>query len=289
MTIIVGALIVLGFVIGGYMMAHGHLLVLFQPAEFLIIGGAAGGAFIISTPIHTIKAIISSLMASITGKGVKRELFMDLLRVLHEFSSLARKAGILSIEKHTEDPANSAIFKKLNGHKLLVGYLCDSLRLVVTGISQSELTDMLDSDMEVREAENHEPGDALATTADSLPGLGIVAAVLGIIITMNSIGGDSAAVGKHVASALVGTFLGVLLCYGFVGPLANVVKGDMHKQLVLLKVARNGVLSLSEGAHPLMVCELARRSIPETLRPSFKEMEEALRAKEQAQKQDGGK
>lgn len=284
MTIIIGSLIVIGFVITGYLMAHGHLLVLFQPAEFLIIGGAAGGAFIISTPLHTIKAIISALISRITGKSVKRELFMDLLKVLHELSSLARKAGILAIEKHTEDPTNSEIFKRISSHKLLVGYLCDSLRLVVTGISQSELVEMLDSDMEVREAESHEPGDALATTADSLPGLGIVAAVLGIIITMNSIGGDSSEVGKHVASALVGTFLGVLMCYGFVGPLANVVKSEMQKQLILLKVARNGVLSLSEGAHPLMVCELARRSIPETLRPSFTEMEEALRAKEQAQK-----
>jgi len=287
MTVIVGSIIVLACVTGGYLLAHGNIMVLMQPAEVLIICGAAAGALVIGTPFHTLKNIFKSIISGLLGKSGSRKVFMDLLQVLHEFSSLARKSGILAIEKHTESPNESDILKKVGNDETLIEYLCDSLRLVVTGVSQTELAEMLDLDMEIRESESEQPGDALANTADSLPGLGIVAAVLGIIISMNSIGGDAASVGKHVAAALVGTFLGVILCYGFVGPLANVVKSDLHKRLILLKAARNGILSLSEGTHPLMVCESARRSIPEALRPTFKEMEEALSSKAQAQKADG--
>jgi len=204
---------------------------------------------------------------------------MDLLRVLFDLATLSRSNGILAMEKHVESSEESDILSSISTRHELIEFLCDSLRLVVLGISPMELTNMLDADLEVREEEAHEPGAALANVADALPGLGIVAAVLGIIITMGSIGGDSAAVGMHVAAALVGTFLGVLLSYGFVGPLANVVKGEGQRGLILMKVARTGVLSLSTGINPMMVCESARRSIPEDDRPGFKEMEETLRGK----------
>jgi chemotaxis protein MotA len=167
--------------------------------------------------------------------------------------------------------------KRVLTRKALADFMCDSLRLVLLGIPTEELVVMLDSDIEIREEESHEPHEALSAIADSLPGLGIVAAVLGIIITMGSIGGEASAVGKHVAAALVGTFLGVLLCYGFVGPLARTVKTQLFGEFVLIKVARTGILSLSVGANPIMICEAARRAIPVAERPEFKHMEDTLR------------
>jgi chemotaxis protein MotA len=276
-NIIIGFVIVIVCVIGGYLFANGTLSVLLQPAELIIIGGAAAGALIIGTPSHVMKKIVSSIKAGVSGKGSGPTGYMDLLRVLFELATLSRSNGILAMEKHVENPGESDILGKIGHRHELVEFLCDSLRLVVLGISPVELSGMLDSDLEVREEESQEPADSLANTADALPGLGIVAAVLGIIITMNSIGGDSASVGKHVAAALVGTFLGVLLSYGFVGPLARVVRAEGMKDLVLMKVARTGILSLSTGINPMMVCESARRSIPEALRPGFKVMEDTLR------------
>ena len=277
MNIVVGFVIVIACVIGGYVLAHGTMAVLFQPAELIIIGGAALGALLIGTPGHVMKKIGASIKSGLSGKGSGPGGYMDLLRVLFELATLSRSNGILAMEKHVETPHESDILAKINQKHGLVEFLCDSLRLVVLGISPVELSGMLDADLEVREEESQEPADSLANTADALPGLGIVAAVLGIIITMNSIGGDSAAVGKHVAAALVGTFLGVLLSYGFVGPLARVVRNEGMKDLVLMKVARTGILSLSTGINPMMVCESARRSIPEALRPGFKDMEDTLR------------
>ena len=277
MNIVAGFVVVIAAVVGGYVLAHGTLAVLFQPAELIIIGGAAAGALVIGTPGHVMKKIGASIKAGVGGKGAGPGGYMDLLKVLFELATLSRSNGILAMEKHVENPDQSDILAKINHKHTLVEFLCDSLRLVVLGISPAELSGMLDSDLEVREEDSQEPADALANTADALPGLGIVAAVLGIIITMNAIGGDSASVGKHVAAALVGTFLGVLLSYGFVGPLARVVRNEGMKDLVLMKVARTGILSLSTGINPMMVCESARRSIPEALRPGFKEMEDTLR------------
>jgi chemotaxis protein MotA len=277
MVILVGVLIVTGCVLGGYMLAHGQMFVLVQPAELIIIGGAALGSLIIGTPMHTIKKIGSTLKGALGGKGKDQNIHMSILSVLYELSSLVRTEGILAMEDHVEKSADSKILQKIGHKNDLIEFLCDSLRLVLLGIGTDELMEMLDSDLEVREEIGGEPAAALSTVADSLPGLGIVAAVLGIIITMNSIGGESAMVGKHVAAALVGTFLGVLLAYGFVGPLANVVKTVGHEEMILMKVARNGVLSLAVGTNPLMVCESARRAIPEFQRPSFKKMEDSLR------------
>jgi chemotaxis protein MotA len=275
--ILIGLIIVIVSVVGGFLLAKGQLLVLFQPAEFVVICGAAAGAFVIGTPIPIIKKIFRAIGAGVRGKK-DHGIHMDLLRVLYELAMLVRKEGILAIEQHVENPQDSQIMKRVLQRKGLADFMCDSLRLVLLGIPTEELVVMLDSDVETRDDESHEPHDALAAIADSLPGLGIVAAVLGIIITMGSIGGDSAAVGKHVAAALVGTFLGVLLCYGFLAPLARVVKTELHGDLVLIKVARTGILSLSVGANPIMICESARRSIPVFERPEFKEMEDTLRA-----------
>lgn len=279
MAVIIGMIVVMGSVIGGYLIGHGNLAVLFQPGEFLTIGGAALGSLIISTSLHTIKEIIGALKNRLTGKGHGQKFIMDVIWVLNQLSSQARREGLLVFEQHAEDPEKSFILQKIIKQHELVGFICDALRLISIGLSTEELTEILNADIETREAENAEPAEAVTTVADALPGLGIVAAVLGIIVTMNSIGGDTATVGKHVASALVGTFLGVLLAYGFVGPIAHVVKQEKAWEIILLKVVRNGMISVSSGLNPFVVCESARRSIPESLRPSFKEMETSLNAK----------
>jgi chemotaxis protein MotA len=270
-------MLVIVCVSGGYFLAHGNFLVLLQPAEFMIIMGAAVGAFIIGTPLPIMKKVARGIATGVTGKGGGHALYMNLLKVLYEFGSLVRKEGILAMENHVENAANSEILRDINHRVELVDFMRDSLRLVLMGIPTEDLVRMIDTDIEVREEESNEPHEAVAVIADSLPGLGIVAAVLGIIITMNSIGGESATVGKHVAAALVGTFLGVLLSYGFVGPLARVVKNEVHRDLVLMRVARVGILSISLGDNPLIICESARRAIPMAERPEFKLMEDTLR------------
>ena len=279
MFIIVGFIVVIVAVTGGYFLAHGNFVVLFQPAEFLIIMGSAAGAFIIGTPVPIMKKVFAAIASGVTGKSGGHKLYMSLLKVLYEFGSLVRKEGILAMENHVENAKGSEILRDINHRTELVDFMRDSLRLVLMGIPTEDLARMIDTDIDVREEESAEPHEALSTIADSLPGLGIVAAVLGIIITMNSIGGESATVGKHVAAALVGTFLGVLLCYGFVGPLARVVKTECHHDLVLMRVARVGILSISLGDNPLIICESARRAIPMDERPDFKTMEDTLKKK----------
>ncbi|NLH49414.1 MAG: flagellar motor stator protein MotA [Myxococcales bacterium] len=278
MQIVFGLVFVVICVIGGYLFAHGNLAVLYQPAELIIIGGAALGSLFISTPRSTIKQMGKAIAGGIKRKSSAPQ-YLNLLKVLFDLATLVRKEGILALENHVENTDSSPILSNLSKHKDLLDYMCDSLRLVLIGIEFEELSGMLEVDLETREEEAEEPGTALSTVADALPGLGIVAAVLGIIITMGSIGGDTAEVGKHVAAALVGTFLGVLLSYGFVGPLAHVVKSEMMHGLVLMRIAKIGIIGLSMGANPLMVCESARRAIPETDRPTFKLMEDTVRGK----------
>jgi len=279
MTVIIGLVIVFASVIVGYLLAHGQLLVLWQPAEFVVILGAAAGSLVVSTPFHVMKTIVKALVNKLKGKGQGGKFIMDVIWVLHQLASQARREGLLVFEHHAENPKESWILQKIIHHEALVGFVCDALRLIALGLATEELTEILNSDIETREAESKEPGEAVTTVADALPGLGIVAAVLGIIITMGAIGGDSAAVGKHVASALVGTFLGVLMAYGVVGPIATVVKKEMEREIMLLKVIRNGMISVSNGLNPFVVCESARRSIPEAVRPSFKKMEAELNVK----------
>ncbi len=278
MNVVIGTVVVLVSVVVGYLFAHGNLAVLYQPSEFIIIVGAASGAFFIGTPMHTIKRVGKGIVSGITRKKGNAP-YMALLQVIYDLSTLARKEGILALEQHVDNASTSKVFSNISNDKKLLEYISDSVRMVLIGIEISDLSEMLEVDLETRENESLEPHSSLSTIAESLPGLGIVAAVLGIIITMNSIGGDSAEVGKHVAAALVGTFLGVLLCYGLVGPLARVVKFEMHHEMMMLKIAKVGVIGLSLGNNPMIVCEAARRVIPENVRPSAENMEEVLRRK----------
>lgn len=281
MFAIIGIVVVIGAVIGGYLMEHGHLEVLFQPAELVIIGGAALGTLLIANPLPTIIAIIHGLLGVMKGSPHTKKSYLDSLKMLNDIFSYARKNGMNKLEADVDDPAKSQLFSKypmlLKNHHAL-HFICDSLRTAISGgVSHFELDQVMESDMEVHHHEANEPVHALQQVSDALPGLGIVAAVLGVVITMGSIGGPPAEIGHKVGAALVGTFLGILLCYGFLGPLATNMQKINDAENEFLKFLRAGVMAFIKGAAPILAVEFARRQIPGHVRPSFKEMEGACR------------
>ena len=281
MFAIIGIVIVIGAVIGGYLMEHGHLEVLMQPAELVIIGGAALGTLLIANPISTVIAIIHGLIGVLKGSPYSKKFYLDALKMLNEIFGYARKNGMNKLEADVDDPAKSALFSKypalIKNHHAL-HFVCDTLRTAISGgVSHFELDQVMECDMEIHHHEANEPVHALQQVSDALPGLGIVAAVLGVVITMGSIGGPPAEIGHKVGAALVGTFLGILLCYGFLGPLATNMQKMNDGQMEYLKFLRAGVMAFIKGAAPILAVEFARRQIPGHVRPTFKEMEGACR------------
>jgi chemotaxis protein MotA len=282
MFAIIGIVVVFGCVVAGYLMEHGNLRVLLQPAELVTILGAAIGTVLIANPLHILKQIAGGMGGVFSGSKYNKQAYIDSLKMLYELLNKARKDGLMALEGDVEEPDKSPMFAK--GPKVLKNhhvrdFVCDSLRMAITGVDAFDLDQMLDLDLEVH---HHQAGlapAALTSMADSLPGLGIVAAVLGIVITMSALGGPPEEIGKKVAAALVGTFLGILLCYGLVGPIAaSMVKlaDDEHAYLYVLRVL---IVSFLKGTAPIMAVEVARRAIPGHVRPSFKEVETACRNK----------
>lgn len=282
MFIIIGAVIVLASVIGGYLIEHGNLSVLVQPAELLIIGGAAVGSLIIASPLKVIKNIIKSVLKALTSKGYSKADYMDALLMLSEIFSKIRKEGLVSIETDVDNPEESKIFsghpKFLKNHHA-VSIVTDTLRTVMTtSISSYELESLLDNELDAHHEEGAAPAKSLNNVADSLPGLGIVAAVLGVVLTMAKMKEPPEVLGESIGAALVGTFLGVLLCYGFVGPLARNLDQLVNEDKEYLVVLKVGLVSFIGGAAPQIAVEFARRAIPGHAKPSFIEVEDALRA-----------
>jgi chemotaxis protein MotA len=278
---IVGIVIVLGAIAGGYLMEHGKLLVLMQPAELIIIFGAAVGTVIVGNPLPTLMQIVKGLLAVFTGSPFTKTFYLEHLKMVYELFNLARKSGTAKLEEDVDNPTKSAVFSKypkfLKSHHALA-FLCDTLRMAVSGgVEALDIDAMMEVDLEVHHRESHEPVGALATMADSLPGLGIVAAVLGVVITMGSLGGPKEEIGHKVASALVGTFLGILLCYGVFGPLSAAMSKQNDAEGHYFGFLRMAGLAFVKGLSPMMAVELARRSIPTSVRPSFQEMEAACR------------
>jgi chemotaxis protein MotA len=280
MFAIIGIVVVFGSVIGGFLMEHGNLKVLIQPNELVTIGGAAIGTVLIANPLHILKKIAGGIGGVFGGSKFTKQAYLDSLKTLYELLNKARKDGLMSLEGDVEEPDKSAILSKapkvLKDHHAR-DFVCDSLRMAITGVDPFDLDQMLDLDLEVHHHQAALPTAALSNMADSLPGLGIVAAVLGIVITMGALGGPPEEIGKKVAAALVGTFLGILMCYGLIGPIAsNMVKisDDEHAYLYVLRVL---VVSFLKGAAPIMAVEVARRAVPGHVRPSFKELEAACR------------
>jgi chemotaxis protein MotA len=284
MFAIVGILIVFGAVIGGFLMEKGQLAVLVQPAELLIIAGASIGTLLVANPLHILKEIVAGVLGVIKGKQIGKERYLTTLRMMYQFLNKVRKQGLLSVEDDVEKPEASAVFKEypefLRDHAAR-DFLCDTLRMAITGgVEPFDMDQMMELDMEVHHHGATLPVAALSSTADALPGLGIVAAVLGVVITMGALGGPPEEIGHKVAAALVGTFLGILLCYGVAGPLAaNMAKSaDEHNEY--LHVLRVLMLSFLKGSAPIIAIEMGRRAIPAHVRPSFDEMEK--RCKQQA-------
>jgi len=281
MFVIIGILLVFGAVIGGFLMEHGNIRVLLQPAELLIIGGAASGTILIANPLHILKKIMGGLVATLKGSRFTKERYLESLKMMYEFLNKARKEGLVGIEGDVEEPSKSAIFSKypkfLNDHHIR-DFVCDTMRTAITGgVEPFDFDQMMEIDMEVHHQQTSKPISALSTTADSLPALGIVAAVLGVVITMGALGGPPEEIGQKVAAALVGTFLGILLCYGLVGPLAaNMAAAaeDEHAHLLVLRIL---MASFSKGMAPIIAVEMARRAIPGHVRPGFLEVEKACR------------
>jgi chemotaxis protein MotA len=274
--------VVLVSVLGGFLMEGGNFLVLMQWAEYVIIGGSAGGALLIATPKSTVTKIISYSLGSLKSSAVSKASFLELLQLLYEIFQTARIKGLLTLEGHVEKPEESELFAKypafLHNHHTLE-FLVDSLKLmVVGGVPPLELETLLESDLEIQGEESKKPSHALARTADSLPGLGIVAAVLGIVLTMQAIGGPASEVGHKVGAALVGTFLGVLMCYGFFQPLSAQIEYQAELGELYMHSIKAGVVAYAKGMPPIVAVEFARRVIVTEHRPSFAEVEEACRA-----------
>ncbi|HMK60336.1 MAG TPA: flagellar motor stator protein MotA [Dissulfurispiraceae bacterium] len=282
MFVIIGSIIVLLSVIGGYLMEHGNLSVLVQPAELVIIGGAAVGSLIIASPLKVIKDIMKSIIRALTNKGYSKADYLDALVMLNEIFSKIRKEGLVSIEADVDSPEESKIFgshpKFLKNHHA-VNLVTDTLRTVMTtSISSYELETMLDNELDTHHEEGMAPSKSLANVADSLPGLGIVAAVLGVVLTMGKMKEPPEVLGHSIGAALVGTFLGILLSYGFSAPLSRNLETIVNEDKEYLTVLKVGLVSFIGGAAPQIAVEFARRAIPGHCKPAFVEVEETLRA-----------
>jgi chemotaxis protein MotA len=277
MFAIIGIVIVFGAVIGGFLMEKGHIAVLVQPAELLIIAGAATGTLLVANPLHILKGILAGLKGVLSGSKFGKQRYLNLLKMMYMFLNKVRKEGLLSVENDVEKPKESTIFKAFPDFLADLhaqAFVCDTLRMAITGgVDPFDMDQMMELDMEVHHHEATLPVAALTTVADALPGLGIVAAVLGVVITMGSLGGPPEQIGEKVAAALVGTFLGILLCYGVAGPLSsNMAKAaDEHNDY--LHVMRVLLLAFLKGSAPIIAIELGRRAIPARVRPTFDEME----------------
>lgn len=272
----------LGAIAGGYLMEHGNLRVLAQPAELIIIFGAAVGTVVVANPLPVLKKIGEGLKGVVTGGPYTKAFYLENLRMLYELYNYGRKAGTAKLEEDIDHPEKSQIFQKypkfLKSHHAL-HFLCDTLRTALAGgVDPLDLEQMMEIDLEVHHREAHEPVSALTTMADALPGLGIVAAVLGVVITMGSLGGPKEQIGEKVAAALVGTFLGILLCYGVFGPLASAMAKQTEAEGHYFGFLRMAAVAFIKGMPPLIAVEMARRAIPTGVRPNFAEAEAACRS-----------
>ncbi len=283
MLSIVGIVVVFAAVIGGFLMEKGQLPVLIQPAELITIGGAALGTLITANPMHVLKGILSNLTGVISGSKYNKKRYIDTLKMMFMLFSKARKEGMVAIEADVESSDKSQLFSAypafIKDHHVR-DFVCDTMRMAITGgVAAFDVDQMMEVDMEVHHHGASAPIHALTTVADALPGLGIVAAVLGIVVTMGALGGPPEEIGHKVAAALVGTFLGILMCYGVLGPLSSnmgKISEDEHAYYHVLRVL---MLAFIKGTSPIMAVEIGRRAIPAHVRPSFSEVEKACRDK----------
>ena len=277
MFAIIGILVVFGAVLGGYLMEKGHLVVLLQPAELLIIGGAALGTLLIANPVHILKEMVAGLKSVFGHSKFDKTRYLDTLKMMYEIFNKVRREGMLAIEGDVEQPQESKVFQQypafLADHRVRA-FVCDTMRMFITGgVDPFDIDQMMELDMDVQHHDANECVSALTSVADALPGLGIVAAVLGVVITMGAIDGPPAEIGHKVGAALVGTFLGILMSYGFTQPLATNLEQRVMQEAYYEQCIKSGVLAMYKGFSPMVSVEFARRVLPDELRPTFDETE----------------
>ncbi|ARM83421.1 MULTISPECIES: flagellar motor stator protein MotA [Marinobacter] len=283
MLLIIGAVIVIASVLGGYVLHGGNLLVLWQPTEILIIGGAAVGSFIIANPLHTIKEVAKGVLSQLTGSPYNKSFYMDLLSLMYEIFDKSRKQGVMAIEEDIDNPESSQIFSRYPAiikSKYLLAFITDYLRIISSGnMATHELEGMMENEIESRQHELEEPAHAVNKIADALPGLGIVAAVLGIVITMNFLSEGPERIGLSVAAALVGTFLGIWMGYGFVGPTSIAMEHTAKYEIKAYECAKSAIVATVSGQAPQMAIEFGRKALPSDKRPGFQELNDHVRSK----------
>lgn len=283
MLSVVGILLVFACIIAGFLMEKGNIGVLLQPAELIIIAGAAAGTMLAANPPYILKRIMGRLTGVLKGSRYPRQRYLDTLKMLFDILARSRREGTIAIESDVEEPEKSAIFSRYpeflaDTHARC--FVCDTLRMAITGgVNSFDVDQMMELDMDVHHQSAHQSILALHTVADALPGLGIVAAVLGVVVTMGALGGPPEEIGRKVAAALVGTFLGILLCYGVVGPLAANMSKGVEEEHCYYHVLRVVLIAFIKGTSPMMAVEMGRRAIPEQCRPSFAELEKVCRQK----------
>ncbi|NDF12724.1 MAG: flagellar motor stator protein MotA [Proteobacteria bacterium] len=278
----IGMLVVIGSVLGGYVMHGGHLVVLWQPTEFIVIFGAGIGSFIIGNPSHVSKGALSRFKTLFKGKPYTTQSYLDLLCFMFTVFKIMKTKGMLELESHIENPHESDMFNKFPSFAAdhhAVEFFCDYIRILTMGVDDFyQMEDLMDKELETHHHEGVTQATAMNTMAEAFPALGIVAAVQGVIITMGSITEPPEVLGHLIGGALVGTFLGVLLCYGIFGPIASFMNKFVDAESKYYEVIKIGIISHMKGNAPMISVEFARKVITSDVRPSFKELEEATAA-----------
>ncbi|EJN07544.1 flagellar motor stator protein MotA [Herbaspirillum sp. YR522] len=281
MLVIIGYVIVCGSVFGGFAMAGGHLGALWQPLEVLMIGGAGAGAFLVGNNSKAIKATLGALPSLFKGSRYTKGLYMELMALLFEILTKSRKEGLMSIEGDIEEPENSPIFSKYPGvlaDHHLIEFMTDYLRLMVSGnMDAFQIENLMDNEIETHHHEGEIPVHCIAKLGDGLPAFGIVAAVMGVVHTMESVGIPPSELGMLIAHALVGTFLGILLAYGFVGPLSSLLEQKLHESTKIYQCVKVTLLASLNGYAPALSIEFGRKVLFSTERPTFLELEEHVK------------
>lgn len=281
MIVIVGCIMVLGAVLGGFMMAGGHMGALIQISEYIVICGSAAGALVIMSPKAVIVSLIKQMLGTLKGSPYGKKAYEDMFKALYELFMLGRRNGMIALEEHVLTPENSSIFSKYpslvkDHHAMAI--LTGGLKPIIDGkVKPDQLKLLLDTELDAMEDEHHKPIDVLTKAADAMPGFGIVAAVLGIVITMGSIAGPVEEIGHHVAAALVGTFLGILISYGFLNPLAVNMMFVGTAEIAFFRTISIAVVGFANGMAPIMAIEVARRGLRSDVKPSSEELEAMLK------------
>ncbi|MDL2210145.1 flagellar motor stator protein MotA [Desulfovibrio sp. OttesenSCG-928-O18] len=280
MLVIIGYIIVFGSVLGGFMMSGGNIMMLVHVSEIIIIAGAGIGAFIAGCTGFVLKGAIKGVIHVFTGHAAGKAEYLELLAVMFGLFSKMHREGVISIEKDIEQPESSAMFQrypKIAKDKDACRFIGDTLRVYLTTGNAGELEKLMSVDMEAMHEEELTPAHAVERMAESLPGMGIVAAVLGVVLTMSKINEGAEVLGHSIGAALVGTFVGILLCYGVFGPIAGKMITQAHERGFYFRVIREAVSAAVRGSSPIIALEYGRRAIPLAFRPTFQEMEQSCK------------